>query len=112
MNGTQTLNLAYEELARELPDGMARFLARLRSPAAVWVRVPLGLIFVVCAMFWFLPVVGIELLPLGLLLLAQDVPCLRKPVGHFIVFAVKQWRRIKQRFLNRHRRTTAQGPRH
>ena len=45
-------------------------------------------------MFWFLPVVGIELLPIGLLL-AQDVPGLREPVGRFILFAVTQWRSAK-----------------
>ena len=98
MNGTQTLNVAYQALEEELPVGAARFLAWLRSSGARWVRIPLGLLLVACAFLWFLPVLGIELLPIGLLLLAQDLPWLRQPVGRFILFAVAQWRKLKRRF--------------
>lgn len=103
MDGTQTLDFAYQELEVELPRRAGRFLTWLRSPPARWVRIPVGLLFIACAAFWFLPVVGIELLPIGLLLLAQDVPWLRKPVGQFILFAVKQWRRLKRWWRDRKR---------
>jgi hypothetical protein len=41
-----------------------------------------------------MPIIGIEWLPLGLLLLAQDLPFLRKPVGRLILFLISRWRRL------------------
>jgi hypothetical protein len=46
--------------------------------------------------FSFLPVLGIWMLPLGLLLIACDVPFLRKPVGHFTISAVRKWTALRQ----------------
>lgn len=101
MDGTQTLDLACEQLQQELPDKAARVLPKLRSRDARWIRIPLGVLCLVGAAFWFLPIVGIELLPVGLLLLAEDVPWLRKPAGRFVLFAVRHWRRLKRRFQAR-----------
>ena len=42
-----------------------------------------------------MPIVGIEWLPVGLLLLAEDVPFLRKPAGRFILFLLEQARRLQ-----------------
>jgi hypothetical protein len=39
----------------------------------------------------FLPVLGIEMLPLGLLLIVQDVLFLRKPVGEFLIWMERKW---------------------
>jgi hypothetical protein len=36
-----------------------------------------------------LPVLGIWMLPLGLLLVAYDVPFLREPVGRFTIWATR-----------------------
>lgn len=78
------LDRAFERLKALLPPRAGRWLEALRSPRAAWVRIPLGLLCIVASAFWFLPVIGIEWLPLGLLLLAQDVPFLRRPVGHLV----------------------------
>lgn len=45
------------------------------------IRLPLGILCIIAGLLWFLPVVGLEYLPIGLLLIAQDVPFLRRPVG-------------------------------
>ena len=95
MNGRETLDLAFSQLQALLPRRAARSLAWLRSPRAVWVRIPAGLLCIAAAAFWFMPVIGIEWLPVGLLLLAEDVPLLRKPVGRFILFLLKQGRRLQ-----------------
>ena len=95
MNGRETLDLAFSQLQALLPRRAARWLAWLRSPRAVWVRIPAGLLCIVAAAFWFMPIVGIEWLPVGLLLLAEDVPLLRKPVGRFILFLLAQGRRLQ-----------------
>lgn len=44
---------------------------------------------------WFLPVLGINFLPLGLLLIAQDVTFLRKPVGLAVIWLVRKWIALK-----------------
>lgn len=95
LDGQQTLDKAYAALEKELPAGVNRFLCRLRSPSARWYRWPLALLLIVASMFWFLPIVGIELLPIGLLLIAQDVPFMKRPVGLGILWLVERWLRIK-----------------
>lgn len=44
------------------------------------VRLPLGILLIVAGFLGFLPVLGFWMLPLGLLLLALDLPVLRPPV--------------------------------
>ncbi len=98
----EALSRAYAELEHELPARLARSLQWLRDPAYRWVRIPLGLLLIGLSFLWFLPVVGIEMLPVGLLLIAQDVPFLRGPVGRLTLRAVHGWRRLR----NRYRRPT------
>lgn len=92
------LDAAYEELEKEVPDPVSRALRWIRSSNARWVRIPLGLLFVVAGFLWFLPVVGIEMLPIGLLLLAQDIPFLRKPVGRGLLWLEERWRALRRRW--------------
>jgi hypothetical protein len=40
-------------------------------------------------------VLGIEFLPLGLLLIADDVPFLRKPVGRAMLWLEREWLALK-----------------
>jgi hypothetical protein len=75
------LDQAFERLGKLLPSGPRRALKWLHSPQSRWVRLPLGILCIVASFFWFLPVVGLEFLPIGLLLIAQDVPFMRRPVG-------------------------------
>ena len=42
-----------------------------------------------------LPVLGLWMLPLGLLLLAHDVPFLRKPVGRFTSWGAQRWAKFR-----------------
>ena len=46
--------------------------------------------------FSFLPVLGLWMLPLGLLLLAHDVPFLRKPVGRFTSWGAQRWAKFRR----------------
>jgi hypothetical protein len=54
-------------------------------------RLPLGLLFIIGGLLWFLPVLGFELLPIGLLLIVEDVPFLRKPVARFMIWLEHKW---------------------
>ncbi len=84
-------------LTQEVPERAARAIRWLIRPQARWIRIPAGLACILAAVFWFLPVIGIEFLPVGLLLLAYDVPFLRRPVGLLLLKLVSLWRRFKAR---------------
>ena len=78
-------------LIGRLPARLQTTIRWLRRPGLRWVRVLAGLLFIAGAFLSMLPVFGIWMLPLGLMLLAEDIP----PV-----------RRVRDRFLNwieRHR---------
>jgi hypothetical protein len=90
------LDQAFEGLERELPDRLVRSLRWLRDPKSRWIRLPLGLLFIAAGLLWFLPVVGIEFLPVGLLLIAEDVPFLRKPVGRLVIWLEDRWLVLKR----------------
>ena len=79
------LEKAYAKLEKLLPDKPAHALHWLHKPTSKYVRMPLGVFCVVASFFAFLPLIGIEFLPIGLLLIAQDVPFLRKPVGKAVL---------------------------
>jgi hypothetical protein len=79
------LNRQFERLQRRIPRFAARWLERLRQPRARWVRIPLGILLILGGVFSFLPVLGIWMLPLGLLLLAVDLAFLQGPVNMSIV---------------------------
>jgi hypothetical protein len=100
----RTLDRAIDGLERELPDRLCRVLHWLRDPRARPVRIPLGLLLIVCSFFWFLPVVGIENLPMGLVLIAYDVPFLRGPVGRSLLWCEQRWLALKKRLRARRRR--------
>ena len=94
-DGRETLDAAYEGLERELPDRVCRAIRWLRNPKSRWIRIPVGLLLMVSSLLWFLPVLGIEFLPLGLLLIAEDVPFLRKPVGRAMLWLEQKWITLK-----------------
>lgn len=85
------LDDAFARLDRELPDWLSERLRALRSDKWRWLRIPLGVLCIAAAAVWFLPVVGIEFLPIGLLLIAQDVPFLRKPTARSVDWLVDRW---------------------
>jgi hypothetical protein len=67
-----------DRLIDRLP-GVARRASRwLRRPQARWARVPAGLLLIVGGLLFVLPLLGAWMLPLGLILLADDIPLLRR----------------------------------
>jgi hypothetical protein len=96
------IDQAYEDIEREVPACVARTIKWLRNPEARWIRIPIGVLFIIAGLLWFLPVVGIEFLLVGHLLIAQDVPFLRKPVGRFIIWLVDRWIALKRWWQERH----------
>ena len=70
------LRRQFEAIERKAPVGGST-LRSLRQRHYRFVRIPLGVLLVLGGLFGFLPVLGLWMLPLGLLLLAVDIPRLR-----------------------------------
>lgn len=100
--GREKLNRAYEGLERETPDRVSRAIRWLRAPESKWIRLPLGLLLIATGIFGFLPILGFEFIPIGLLLVAQDIPFLRKPVAGFTLWLEHKWVDLRHWWRNRH----------
>ena len=70
---------AFRRLDQELPESLGRAIRWLRHPHSRRIRLPAGLMLIVGGILSILLGLGIWMLPLGLLLIALDVPFLRKP---------------------------------
>lgn len=74
-----------------LPPGPAKFVGWLRKPSSKLVRIPLALLLILGGIFSILPVLGLWMLPLGLILIAQDIPFLEKPVAQLLGWLERKW---------------------
>lgn len=90
------LDRQFDRIERNLPDRVSRIIRWLREPSSRWVRIPAGLLLIVGGIFSFLPVLGVWMLPLGLLLLAQDLPFLRRPMRRALLWMERRWIRWKR----------------
>lgn len=91
------LNRQFERIARQVP-ATAGFLRWVRGPRRHLLRIPLAILLILGGIFSFLPVLGIWMLPLGLAILAVDVPALRQPVADVIVRLQRRISLIRRRF--------------
>lgn len=91
------LKRRFIRLERNTPRFAGRLIYWLRQPYTMLIRIPLGILLILGGIFSFLPVLGIWMLPLGILLLAVDIPPLRRPVGRFAVWLESRWMRFRRR---------------
>ena len=80
----------------KLPAGPARFVGWLRQPSSWLARIPLAILLMIGGICSFLPVLGLWMLPLGLLLFAQDVPMLQPPLIRLLGWAERKWQERQQ----------------
>lgn len=90
------LDRLYARIGRQVPP-LAGFLGWARRPSARLVRMPVGAFLTVGGVFSILPVLGLWMLPLGLMLLAVDVPPLQGPVAGSIIRGQRWWQLRKRR---------------
>jgi hypothetical protein len=81
---------------------MERLVPQMRGPLDAmlrgrlrYVRIPVGLLLVAGGFVGFLPVLGFWMIPLGLLVLAVDIPLLRPVVSATLVRA-RRWLRARR----------------
>jgi hypothetical protein len=82
---TSSDTLAYDDperrlrrLLRRLPGRMQAITRWLRRPSSRSARIPAGIFLIIGGCLAILPVFGLWMLPLGLMLLADDIPPLRR----------------------------------
>jgi hypothetical protein len=86
-----------DRIADELPESAGGFLRWLKGPSSRWVRIPIALLLIIGGVVGFLPVLGFWMIPLGLLLLAQDVPFLQRPILRALNWLERKWIQWKAR---------------
>lgn len=67
-----------DRLIDRLPRGLQPTVRWLRRPSSRWVRFPAGVLLVLGGLAFILPFLGLWMLPLGLVLLSEDVPPLQR----------------------------------
>jgi hypothetical protein len=80
-----------QRLLGALPHRVSRIYGWLIKPEARWVRWPLGVALIVGGVFSFLPVLGLWMLPLGALLIGEDIPPVRRVTLRLLGGVYRRW---------------------
>jgi hypothetical protein len=86
-----------DRLQARVPERWSGAMSWLVSPAARLVRLPLGLLFIAGGVFAFLPVLGVWMIPLGIVLIAVDVASVRRQVVRTWPMVEARWRLYRSR---------------
>lgn len=95
------LNRYFEMINRRVPTRVSEFIRWLRKPTSFAARLAVALLLILGGIFSFLPVLGIWMLPLGLLLIAQDVPFLQKPLVSLLAWIEEKWALLRLKWQDR-----------
>ena len=80
-----------ERLIVQMPGTWQRPIRWLHQPSSRWARIPAGLLFIVGGCLAILPILGVWMIPLGLFLLAEDVPMLRRLRDRALDWMERRW---------------------
>jgi hypothetical protein len=83
---TPDLDHQLDRLEGVCPSYLARIIHFLRKPSLRWLRTSVGVLLLIGGCFSFLPILGLEMIPIGLMLIAIDVPFLRGPVARMVAW--------------------------
>ena len=92
MSPPPNLENELERLEGRVPRKLARSLRWLREPSSRLVRFPIGIVLVLCGLLGFLPILGFWMVPLGLAVIAIDVPFLRPPIARLLGYINRKWK--------------------
>lgn len=105
------LDQAFHRLEQAVPERVRPALHWLHGPRSRPVRIPLAVLFIIGGFFSYLPVLGVELFPIGLLLIAHDVPMLRRPASRLTMWMLDAYDGLR-RLWHRHRPRRGRQGRH
>lgn len=95
------LNRYFAMIDRRVPTRVSQFIRWLRKPSSFAIRLVVALVLIVGGFFSFLPILGLWMLPLGLLFIAQDVPLLQKPLVKALTWTEARWELPKVKWRSR-----------
>ncbi|GIL41639.1 hypothetical protein [Roseiterribacter gracilis] len=85
------------EHEKKLPHRLRRILDWLRAPRRRWLRIPVAVLLMLGGVFSFLPILGIWMLPVGALLLSQDIPWFKRATAAAMIPIQAAWNRWRAR---------------
>ena len=91
----EQLDRKVDRITNRLPARVGRSLRWLRSPSARLVRIPVAILLIAGGLVGFLPILGFWMIPLGALILAQDVTFLQGPLLRFLNWLERLWGKIR-----------------
>ena len=102
MSDTTNLTAAWDarvvDLTGKMPEWLASAVAWLRKPSHRIVRVISAFLLILGGVFSILPVLGLWMLPLGLGLMAEDMPGMKPGLERSAVWLGAKCRRVKARW--------------
>jgi len=84
-------------LLAKLPTSAQRATTWLRRPRARWLRIPIAVLLILGGWVGFLPILGFWMVPLGALLLPEDIPILRQSMLQGLGAVQRWWDRRRPR---------------
>jgi len=87
MDRSDQFHRELDRLEGHLPDWVRGPFQRARTPGAAWMRAGVAILLIIGGVLGIvLPVLGFWMVPLGLALLAIDLPLLRGPFARLLAF--------------------------
>jgi hypothetical protein len=85
-----------QQKINRLPRWLGNPIDQLRRNGRIWVRLLVSVLLILGGLFWFLPVLGLWMLPLGLILLIAEFPLLKRWLVHMAIRVERWWNRGDQ----------------
>lgn len=80
-----------QRLLDALPRPGRRAYDWLVRPEARWVRLPLGTLLIIGGIFGFMPVLGFWMVPIGAVLVGEDIPPVRRVTLNVLGWLQRRW---------------------
>jgi len=91
--GDQEAETYIQQKIDRLPHWLGNPISQLRRNGRIWVRLSVSVLLILGGLFWFLPVLGFWMLPLGLILLIAEFPLLKRWLVHMAMRVERRWNR-------------------
>jgi hypothetical protein len=100
----QQLDTYLERLSQHLPAWLSKLINWLREPNRILARAIISILLIAGGILSFLPVLGLWMLPLGLIVISQDLPFLQRPTVRALKWSEGRWQALRDHFNRiRHR---------
>jgi hypothetical protein len=91
MDSKDRLDDCLERFSRRLPEKAGKFVRWVTGSSSALIRIPLGIALILGGIVGFLPVLGFWMVPLGLVLIARDIPFLRPSLIRLLQWIEQKW---------------------